>query len=285
MNGMSEIMNNSMNHNYFQSNKKALSKILIIIVVIIIFILSYGGWSVIKFLNEPTGFRYYQSDPRILYEPGAEEKAKIIKESLNQKVDQIEKKQFCPFHTQIKIYVFSNLTNYEKHSPSKGTGGHTFGSRYIILSPKEKNTPERLPTILAHELSHLHLFGYTGVIKALLLPAWFKEGLAVWASDGAGAENVTEEEATHALLSGLQINPIYRDSILWGKKSHPKNMETHMFYRQSAMFIKFLYQNDKTHFKNLLLLVQKKGDLKYAIRSVYHKSLELIWSDFLKSIK
>lgn len=265
--------------------KVRLKSVLNVFGIILMFVFSTVGCSVSKYFNEPRGFHSYPSDPRIYFETGAEANVKIIAESLNPMVEQIEKKQYRPFATKIKIYVFSNLANYEKHSPSKGSGGDTFGGSYIIISPKKANTLERLPGILAHELSHFNLFGYTGVIKAVFLPVWFKEGLAVWASNGGGAENVTEEEARQALLKGSKINPVDHESFWGGKRSHPKDMETHMFYRQSAMFIQYLYQNNQEHFKKLLYLIEEKGDLKYAFNSAYHRSLELLWSNFLKSIK
>lgn len=275
---------NKINNKFFQIIKKVQLRVILNGFIIIIFAYSAGGCSVINYFKEPKGFHCYQSDSRIFYETGAEVKAKIIADHLNSLIEEIENKQYRPFTTKIRIYVFSELDNYQKHSLANGSAGDTFGNRYIILSPKKANTPERLPRILAHELSHLHLFGYTGVIKAINLPTWFKEGLAVWASEGAGAENVTEEEARQAILKGLKINPVYF-SIFGGEKSHPKNMSTHMFYRQSGMFVKYLYQSNKENFMKLLYLVQEKGDLKYAINSAYNKSIELLWSDFLKSIK
>jgi len=280
---MSGIVEN-FTRNKFIHLIKARIKILYILIIIFV-IISSEGCAVIKYFNEPKGFHRFTSDARIFYETRAEARAKVIAESLNQAIKVIEKKQYRPFSTKIRIYVFSNLKNFEKHDPSKNSAGVTFGGRFMILSPKKSNTLDRLPRVLTHELSHYQLFGYTGVIKAVVLPVWFKEGLAVWASDGGGAENVTEEEAKQALLSGLKFNPIYHEPILWGRKSCSKNMETHMFYRQSSMFIQYLYQKDEKHFKKMLNLVQEKGNLKYAIKSAYHQSLNLLWSGFLKSLK
>jgi len=236
------------------------------------------------FFCKPKGFNTYASDNRILYETGAEKNAKIIADTLDVIIEQIQNKQYRPFTNKIKIYVFSNLANYERHCPSKGSGGHTFSS-YIIISPKEANTPERLPRILAHELSHFHLVGYTGIVKDRRLPTWFKEGLAVWASGGAGAEKVSESEAAQSLLSGMEINRVYQNPILGSKNSHPKNMTTHMFYKQSGMFINYLRQSNTTNFQELLYRVQEKRNFKNALTSSYEKSLNQLWSDFLTSIR
>jgi hypothetical protein len=239
----------------------------------------------IKYFNEPKGFHEYESDSRILYETGAEANARIVADSLNIIMKCIEKKQYFPFINKVKIYIFSDLKNYERHSPSKGSAGSTFGSRYIILSPKKANTTKRLPRVLAHELSHFQMSGYTSIFKLLLLPTWFKEGLAVWASEGTGAENVTESEAQLAILENKQINPVYHEAIFWGKRSHPKDMSTHMFYRQSGMFIEYLYQIDSTRFKKLFYMLYEKNEFEKSVILAYDKPIELLWEDFIQSLR
>jgi hypothetical protein len=251
----------------------------------IIFFMQINGCSLNRFIYEPQDFHKSISDNRIFYESGGEDKSKIIEASLNELINIIEKKQYRPFANPIKIFIFSNLENYEKYSPSKNSGGVTFGDMFIILSPKKENTSERIIRVLTHELSHFHLFGYTGFMRSLLLPHWFTEGLAVWASDGGGAENISEEEAKKAILNNSMITPVYHEYFFWEKKSHPKGMATHMFYRQSAMFIKFLYESDEKKFKKLLYQLQDKKDLEYTINFVYKKSLDLLWLDFVNSLK
>ena len=259
---------------------RALKKIY---VILLLFLITEKSSAKILF-RKPKGFHTYKSDSRIRYETGADENAKIIANSLDSLIKVIENKQYQPFANKIKIYVFSNLDNYGRHSPSKGSGGHTFRS-YIIISPKEANTPERLPRIVAHELSHFHLVGYTGIVKDVKLPTWFKEGLAVWASGGAGAENVSESEATQALLDGMQIKLVYQNPIFGRENSHPKSMATHMFYEQSGMFINYLYQSNPTAFQKLLQAIQERDNFKDALNFGYGKSLNQLWADFLTSIR
>jgi len=247
--------------------------------------LALQGCSTLKYFNKPKGFYTCPSDSRVHYEAGSEVLTKIVADSLSNVMKRIEEKQGGSFARKVNIYIFADLKNYERHSPAKGSAGTTFGGNYIILSPKKANTPERITKILAHELSHLHLFGYTGIVKAVLLPSWFKEGLAVWVSGGAGAETISPAQAKQAILNGQKINILYLEPLFHSKKSHPENMQTHMFYRQSEMFVKYLYQVDRSRFEKLINLLQRRTGFEKALNSAYQKSLDALWADFVASLK
>jgi hypothetical protein len=86
--------------------------------------------------------------------------------------------------------------------------GVTFMGR-VALSPRLfSRQPGRLPRILTHELSHVHVAGWMGTLGTVHLPNWIKEGLAVMVSDGGGAEGVSAAAAREAILQGdcIEIN-------------------------------------------------------------------------------
>lgn len=60
--------------------------------------------------------------------------------------------------------------------------GLTIGSNLVLLAPKGAN-----PTVLAHELSHVALHRYMGLLDSFAprYPVWFNEGLAVHVSPDA----------------------------------------------------------------------------------------------------
>jgi len=83
------------------------------------------GCSSIRQFCAPKGFND-SVDPHVFYESGAGENAKIISDLLHSAMQEIEKKQYGPFVKPVRLYVFSDLLNYAKHSPSKNSAGNTF---------------------------------------------------------------------------------------------------------------------------------------------------------------
>lgn len=123
----------------------------------------------------------------------------------------------------------------------------------IFLSAGLREQPERIPTLTTHELSHLHLIQHIGTSKYVRnIPSWFVEGLAVFISNGGGAENVSEKDAARAILDGACFHPDSTGSFLFPKTASSYHLKPHMFYRQSAMFVQFMKEYDPEKFKGLL---------------------------------
>ena len=101
--------------------------------------------------------------------------------------------------------------------------------------------PERIPTLTTHELSHLHLIQQIGATKYVRnIPSWFAKGLAVFVSNGGGAENVSEKDAARAILNGACFHPDSTGNILFPKTASSYHLKPHMFYRQSSMFVQYI---------------------------------------------
>ncbi len=131
----------------------------------------------------------------------------------------------------------------------------------LFLSGGLRKEPERIRRILVHELSHLHIGQQLGIYGYNAnQPAWFQEGLAVIVSGGGGAEKVSEEEAAKAILEGKSITPEAHGSFLFKKSAHSYNLEPHMFYRQSGMFVAWLRSRDETRFRTFLLAIEDGRD-------------------------
>jgi uncharacterized protein YjaZ len=155
-------------------------------------------------------FNTLNSDKRIHYENGSEDIAKLVKENMDTCIDEVVKNEYVPFSqlSAINVYIFNDYQRYARFSNTKG-GRASSSENDIYISPKIKNSVDALPSIIAHELSHIHLRQYVGSWKSVYgIPAWFKEGLAVTTSNGACAEGVSRNEAIVFILQGASPCPV-----------------------------------------------------------------------------
>jgi len=242
-----------------------------------------NGCSAYKIYITPAGVTQLPGDNRVWFEDGARDKAILISSILDERIDEITKKHYRPFRQPVIVYVFSRQETYENYALQPKSGGEAHGDK-IIVSPKKANTGPRIPGLVAHELSHYHIFGYLDEYRSWIIPAWYLEGLAVWASNGVGAERVSRELAISEILAGRHLSPVTRRPVLFGEKSRPSEMQAHMFYRQSAIFVEYLHDMNPDHFRELLLGVEDSKDFKTVFEQAYKSPPEEVWLQFTKEI-
>jgi len=146
-------------------------------------------------------------DPRVFVEPGAAAWADPVIASLGDAVQRVEVGQGAPFHLPIRIYVCSTIATYERFTGHDLSGGDTTLRHKIFISPKPQNTATRIPFVVAHELSHLHLGQDLSWLESFRVPIWFSEGLATLISGGGGAEDVSDIEAAASIRAGRTFTP------------------------------------------------------------------------------
>jgi hypothetical protein len=245
-----------------------------------------GGWWVASIAWKPTGqFLPQASDARVLYEAGAEVMAALVAEALPTAIAAVEEGHYRRFPKPVRVYVCASKDSFRSYNLQVGdAAGFVFNQR-LFLSPKLASTPERIPRILAHELSHLHLEQQIGSWRAGGgLPEWFKEGVAVYVSSGGGAENVSEDEARQAIASGQHLEPKTSGSLLFPVDATDYGLTHHMFYRQSSLFIGYLKQLDEDQFKAFLLAIEDKQTFEGAFETAYGKSIETAWREFVTDV-
>jgi hypothetical protein len=224
-----------------------------------------------------------QNDPRVLYEPGAEDFAEKIVPMIASAIRQIEDKQYRPFSEAVRVYICSTRDSFKKHYGADVRAGVL---TKLFLSPRVFEQDDDIVYLyLAHELSHLHLLQQLGVYKMSRLPMWFKEGLATYASGGGGAHLVSEDRAAEAIISGKHLIPNDTAGFIFQKTPSDFNLKPHMFYRQSMMFIEFMSSKNESEFQKLLLDVQNGEQLSDALRKGYNSELRELWHAFLQTIK
>jgi hypothetical protein len=240
-------------------------------------------------LYSTDGFAPLPEEPRVRVEPGAEAFARRVAPYVVSCVTRVETGHYRRFAQPVAIYVCASADSFSVHS---GTSTAPKGAvnKQLFLNPRLSEAPERIPRILAHELSHLHLVqqlgGYGYHVR---LPAWFQEGLATLVADGGGAENVSNDEARQALRAGLRIDPTVSGGLFrrktadywFGDKIADPAKRQHLFYRQGMLFVGYLRTTDEVRFRQFLLRVQDGGDFAESVRVAYARNLDELWQQFL----
>lgn len=233
-------------------------------------------------MRPPDSFKAYPGDARILYELGAEKYADIIAHLLPSAIEQVEKGQYRPFAQPVRVYICSSRKSFKKYYGADVRAGVL---TKLFLSPLVFDQGEDVTRqYLVHELSHLHLRDHIGQYKMVILPLWFKEGLATYVSKGGGAHTVSVEEATDAIKAGKHFVPSERGSIFFPKKPSSWGIKPQMYYRQSMIFTQYLIKTDPAAFRTLLLSIEDGKRFTTAFESTYKMPLAKMWGHFLKDI-
>jgi len=241
--------------------------------------------SVVAINKSTDALQEWPSDARVKYEIGAELNAQIVVDNLDRSIAKIEEKHYSQFIKPINIYVLANISSVEAYCISPKVGACVSNQR-LFISPKPENTPQRIPRLLLHELSHLHLEQHLGLYKSLLsVPSWYSEGLAVYTSDGAGAENISKEDASNSIIIGKTFEPVEEGSILFPKTARDYDLKPHMFYRQSEIFVNWLHDSNPEKFKRFNLEIQNGKTLGESVLFVYGITVKNMWEQFVNELK
>lgn len=221
---------------------------------------------------------------RVRFEPGAEKSARVLAGALSNSVATVESQQHGEFIKPVFVYVCANESTFEKYGAPQGAAGFVLHER-LFIGPKPQNTAERLPRLLTHELSHLQFEQQLGMVKsAWNIPSWFKEGIAVEESAGAGAESVSVDEAQAAIAGGRTFDPLDHGRILVEKSGRSYGMTEHMWYRQSSLLVHFLREKDPAEFRRLLELIEGGTSFENAIKQSYGEGLDPLVKEFRTAI-
>ena len=204
-------------------------------------------------------------------------------ELLPQAIEQVEAGHYRPFVKPVTIHICASQESYKKLTGIKAPASITI--KGVFFSPRLVEEQRPLSLYLAHELSHLHLEQQIGKWKFVRLPAWFKEGLATYVSDGGGAQNVSESEAIEAIRTGKHFKPNETGGIFFRKYGNYWGLSPHMFYRQSMMFVAYLKNVDERKYRSFLLSVQDGKCFSESFHNAFGVSLAEIWDDFLEKIR
>jgi hypothetical protein len=251
-----------------------------------------SGW-----WNDPAKLAALPDAPQVHYEAGAADRARAVATLLPTAIARVEAMQGRPFAHPVTVGVYASRDVF---AAANGTGfagavGVTFLGN-VVLSPVLFTTKrQRLPAILTHELSHAHLRSWMSELTYIRLPNWFKEGLAVTASGGGGAEGVSEAQARDAIRRGDRIRIASAGSLFANSlfefiairfERPPEVPDTplrfEMAYRQSGMFVAYLRDANPDSFARMMEAILDGRPFAEAVTAAYGTDLQVLWLRFLQ---
>ncbi|GLH75463.1 hypothetical protein SSBR45G_03710 [Bradyrhizobium sp. SSBR45G] len=239
--------------------------------------------------NAPDYLPALAQNGQVHFEPGAEEYAREVAALLPAALGRVEAAQGRRFARPVTIGVYATVEKYAVANASGDPGAVGVGAfGRVVLSPTlYESQHQRLPAILTHELSHVHLQGYLSSYAWVRLPNWFKEGLAVTVSDG-GDEYVSQREAQRAIDRGQHIDIDDTGSFLnlteIGFARAPTGItpshRTVMAYRQAHMFVQFLHDFDNAGFDRMMDAILDNRPFADAVQVGYQDNIQSLWKRF-----
>jgi hypothetical protein len=258
-------------------------------------LLSAACGPVSAMVHDPRALPALAHDSRVHYDEGAENYAEAVAELLPRAMAKIESVHGRPFGRPFVVAAYLDEATY---ADANGRGGsHPAGVAFldrVSLAPRLwRDERNRLASILTHELSHEHLWSHLSALDYLSIPAWFVEGLAVMASDGGGADRVSEAAARKAISRGCRINtpddpnPLTNISLKAPSgcsSGEADDLGAHMAYRQAGMFVTLLCERDPLAFKALLDRLMDGERFKSAFETSFRSSVAENWTRFANEI-
>jgi hypothetical protein len=226
------------------------------------------------------GFQPSAADPRVWTVAGGEAQARQVSALLDDAIGRVEGVHGLPFQTPPRVHVCPDDPCFSRHVRTPGLTAAVVADNRLILSPRLfGREAARLPGILVHELSHLHLGQRVGHYTAWF-PVWFHEGLATLVADGAGSEYASPFQAGIIWNEGGQIDFGARDTPERRHRADAFQLNIHHFYRQSWRFMTWLRQRDPAAFRAWLLALQLGADFHIALADAYNCQIEVLARDF-----
>jgi hypothetical protein len=244
--------------------------------------------------NLPDGLPALPQNGQVHFEPSAEDYARDVAALLPAAIAKVEAVHGRRFEHPVAVGVYTTPEAYAAVANASGSAGAVGVTAFgrVVLSPT-LNRPQhwRLRAILTHELSHAHLQGYISTVAWVRLPNWFKEGLAVMASDGGGAEFVSEKEARAAIDRGEHIT--IEDTGSFANLSEIRferaparatpSDRTVMAYRQAGMFVSYLHDSDTPGFARMMNAILDGRPFVEAVDTGYHQDVQSLWQQFAQT--
>jgi hypothetical protein len=248
-------------------------------------------------INDPAGLPPLPRDGRVHYEPAARLCAEAAAAALPNAISKIEAEHGRPFATPPIVGVYGDFSTYAGAN-GLGDGDVAAVSRAgrAILSPVLcADEGGRLASVLTHELSHVHFFGWRPR-RAPRPPQWFTEGLAVLASDGGAAESVSDEDAAQAIREGYAVR---LDESSWanflsipfaaappcGAGCDVRSYRQRLAYREAAIFIGWLRRTKPRAFSKMMRALEGGADFGPAFQEAYGATPQQKWTEFAASLQ
>lgn len=244
--------------------------------------------------HDPARLPALATDSRVHFESAASDCAANVAAALPAAIAQIENAHGLPFAKPPVIGVYASFETYTRANGlgDAGVAGVTRAGRALLSPTLCGDERERLEGVLTHELSHVHFSGWRkpGSPKP---PAWFTEGLAVMASDGGGAEGVSDAAAAQAIRAGVVLIP---DDAEWTDFAairftrepdppaglDPRTYRQRLAFRQAGLFVAWLRRQSPEAFLRLLRDLEHGAEFENAFVASFGRQWEDYWRSFIE---
>ncbi len=215
------------------------------------------------------GFVPLASDPRVWVEPGYEAFGARVAAALPAAIARVEAAHYLPFSSTPRVYACGTEACFRRYVLTPKLSAAVVPDNRLILSPNlDGRERHRLPTLLTHELAHLHLGQRIGHYHSTV-PVWFHEGWASLTAEGGGADYATDAEVFQAIRAGRRVNLSVRDAPDRRHRASASHLNIFGFYRQAMLLVGWLKAQDEARFRQLALAVQANTDFEIAFWNVY----------------
>ncbi len=230
------------------------------------------------------GFTRHELPRTVVYvQKGTEFDAYAAIDSL---IPAVEKFHELTFKKKPELFVFRDKKSYLRHSPSKARFC-AFSSGRLVISPwvlrEAREGRISLEVYVRHELSHVLLFQYKGLLSEFRYPNWLLEGIAVYSTNQMGTSFYPGREETYALMrKGNFMPPRYFHT------SKEDCVKLDVPYRMTFMYSEFACIVDRlveTYGREKFLVYMKKMLDRDDHDAVFKEVFEIEFDGFLTNLQ
>ena len=153
------------------------------------------------------------------------------------------------------------------------------------MREREKDYNASVENFLTHELAHVLLYQHAGALAYMRVPSWFREGLAVSVSNGAGAEACTAKEAAQHIVAGSAFDPAEEGSVFRDKTAWAYALKPAVFYREAGLFVDYLRTQNPLAFDIALKQLLTGKDFQHSFAQAYGQTIASHWPGFVASME
>jgi hypothetical protein len=265
------------------ANKRRRRRHRLLLALVIVFVAAAGWWHrYVQAAYARLAYDFTRLDGQldVRYQAGQEERARAVAGMMDDSVRAIEN----VFETKLDrpvVFCLRTENEYGTYSAAPGSRGSCTVLGEVCLSPRIKDNALELRGILVHEMTHAAVLQRVGAWKHLRrVPAWFDEGLAVYVSNGGGAEKVSKADAREAIIAGKHFDPERMGKVYADKYG----LTAHMFYRQSEMFVGHLIEHTPEFVPSILGELERGLDFPDAFERAAGEPIRTAWKRFQSAL-
>jgi hypothetical protein len=266
------------------SFQRAAAGLLVLLAISLLTSCSYAKMAVAR-AHSRDHFIPTQSNPDVRYNQGSQDMAERIAKAISHSREIVEQTHGATFMHAPSVFVCRTECFTTFVPVSKEVGAAQFADAVFmnedVLLQRELQRGMPVENFLTHELAHLLLYQHAGPVAYLRVPSWFREGIAVAVSNGAGAEACTPIEAAQNIIAGKNFDPAEAGSVFRNRTASSYDLRPSIFYRQAGLFVQYLRERNPKAFETALKDILNGADFQQSFSRAYAQSISAQWPDFV----